>query len=57
MALVLWSAMGPERWWLAAPGVTKAVALTGLVFLGGATYFACLWLLGIRPQEFARRAA
>ena len=57
MALVLWSAMGPERWWLAAPGVTKAVALTGLVFLGGTTYFVCLWFLGIRPQEFARRAA
>jgi len=57
MALVLWSAKGPERWWLAAPGMTKAMAVTGLVLLGGATYFACLWLLGIRPREFARRAA
>lgn len=57
MALVLWLAMGSERWWLGAPGLAKAMAVAGLVLLGGTTYFACLWLLGIRPQEFARRAA
>lgn len=57
MSLVLWLAIGPERWWLGAPGLAKATAVTGLVLLGGATYFGCLWLLGIRPQEFARRAA
>jgi putative peptidoglycan lipid II flippase len=57
MALALWLAMGPQRWWLAAPGMTKAVAVAGLVLLGAVTYFACLWLLGIRAREFARRAA
>jgi len=57
MAIALWLAMGPERWWLDAPGPAKAAAVTGLVLLGAVTYFACLWLLGVRPQEFARRAA
>jgi putative peptidoglycan lipid II flippase len=57
MALVLWLAMGPAPWWLAASGATRAAAVTGLVLLGGAAYFASLWLLGFRPGDFSRRAA
>jgi len=57
MAVVLWLAMGPQGWWLAAPGATRAAAITGLVLLGGAAYFACLGLLGFRPGDFSRRAA
>src|SRR6266487_3555678 len=57
MALALWLAMGPAPWWLAASGATRAAAVTGLVLLGGAAYFASLWLLGFRLGDFARRAA
>ena len=57
MAAVLWLAMGPERWWLSAHGSVRAAAASGLVLLGAAAYFACLWLLGFRPGDFTRRAA
>jgi putative peptidoglycan lipid II flippase len=57
MALVLWPAMGPALWWFGASGMTKAIAVTGLVLLGGAAYFASLWLLGFRLGDFSRRAA
>jgi putative peptidoglycan lipid II flippase len=57
MGLVLWLAMGPTSWWLAASGAARAAALTGLVLLGGAAYFASLWLLGFRLGDFSRRAA
>jgi len=56
MAAVLWFAMGPEAWWLAAPGAKRALALAGIVTGGAATYFACLWLLGFRLKDFRRRA-
>ena len=57
MTLALWFAMGPAAWWLGASGWTRVAAITGLVVLGGATYFAGLWLLGFRLRDFARRAA
>ncbi|HEY6239881.1 MAG TPA: lipid II flippase MurJ, partial [Burkholderiales bacterium] len=57
MAVVLLLAMGPASWWFGASGVTKAVAVTGLVLLGGTAYFASLWLLGFRLGDFSRRAA
>jgi len=53
----LWLAMGSAAWWLAASGAARAAALAGLVLLGGAAYFASLWLLGFRPGDFSRRAA
>src|SRR6267154_3217597 len=57
MALALWLAMGPATWWLVASGTTRAAAVTGLVLLGGAAYFASLWLLGFRVADFSRHAA
>src|SRR6266436_7546095 len=39
MAVVLWLAMGPAPWWLGASGTMRAVAISGLVLLGGAAYF------------------
>ncbi len=57
MAVVLWLAMAPTPWWLAASGAARAAAVTGLVLLGGAAYFASLWLLGFRLGDFSRRAA
>ncbi len=57
MALALWLAMGSVPWWMGAGGLVRTVALAGLVVLGGAAYFASLWLLGFRPGDFSRRAA
>jgi len=57
MAAALWFAMGPERWWLAAPSWSRAAALTGLVLLGGGAYFGALWLLGFRARDFVLRSA
>src|SRR6267378_2628328 len=57
MVLALWLAMGSAAWWLAASGAARAAALAGLVLLGGAAYFASLWLLGFRLGDFSRRAA
>jgi putative peptidoglycan lipid II flippase len=56
MAVALWLAMGPERWWLAAHGAIRAAAIAGLVLLGAAVYFGALWLLGFRVRDFSRRA-
>jgi len=57
MALVLWFSMGENHWWLIARSWNKAAAMSGLVLLGGATYFLCLWLLGFRLADFSRRTA
>jgi len=57
MALALWLAMGSLAWWMGAGGLARTAALTGLVVLGGAAYFASLWLLGFRLGDFSRRAA
>jgi len=57
MALALWLAAEPAPWWLAARAATRFAALAGLVALGGAAYFACLWLLGFRLKDFSRRGA
>ena len=57
MGLALWLAMGSAAWWLAASGAARAAALAGLVLLGGAAYFASLWLFGFRLGDFSRRAA
>ena len=56
MAVALWLAMGPERWWLSAHGSIRAAAVAGLVVLGAAVYFGALWLLGFRMRDFSRRA-
>jgi len=57
MGLALWLAAEPAGWWLAAPAATRVAAIAGLVALGAAAYFGCLWLLGFRLRDFARRAA
>jgi len=55
--VALWLAMGPEAWWIGAPGRERAAALAGLVGLGMAAYFGALWVLGFRLRDFSRRAA
>jgi len=57
MGVVLWGAMGSESWWLGAAWQFRVGGLVGIVCLGAGTYFAALWSLGFRVQDFARRAA
>ncbi len=57
MVAVLKFGMGPEQWWLAASGAGRSLALAAIVAGGGATYFACLWLLGFRAKDFSRKVA
>jgi putative peptidoglycan lipid II flippase len=56
MAAVLWFGMGAQSAWLHYGFAEKIVRLTLLVSGGALTYFAVLWLLGIRPRDFMRRA-
>lgn len=56
MALVLWFGMGDEASWLDYRAAEKFWRLSALVVLGGATYFAVLWLLGFRVVDFWRRS-
>jgi putative peptidoglycan lipid II flippase len=55
MSAALWGASGPEAWWLQAHAAGRAAAIAGIIVLGAAIYFGCLWLLGIRLRHFAGR--
>ncbi|HEB95701.1 MAG TPA: murein biosynthesis integral membrane protein MurJ [Sedimenticola thiotaurini] len=52
MGAALYWAAGPLDGWLAAPTLERAVRLLLLVLLGGASYFATLFLSGIRLRHF-----
>jgi putative peptidoglycan lipid II flippase len=56
MCAALWIASGVDVQWLAMGAASRAWRLGGLTLLGGATYFAALWLLGFRLRDFSRRA-
>lgn len=55
MSLALFYAMGSSEAWLHYKLLTKLTYVSGLVLLGAVTYFACLWLMGIRIKDFMRR--
>jgi putative peptidoglycan lipid II flippase len=57
MAAALWGATGSDGWWLGAVWQHRVAGLVGIVCLGAGMYFASLWLLGIRINDFVRRAA
>ncbi len=57
MSGVLWFAMGPADWWLAAGWKLRLPALAGLVVLGMLVYLACLAALGFRVSDYSRRGA
>ncbi len=54
---VLWVGTGDQSAWLVMSSSAKLFRLTALVVAGGAVYLGTLWLAGLRPQEFMRRAA
>ena len=55
MAAAVWTAAGPDAWWLGSGAARRAAGLTGVVALGAAVYFGCLWLAGIRVRDFSAR--
>jgi putative peptidoglycan lipid II flippase len=57
MAIVLFTAMGEPAWWLGASWQRKVPAVVGLVLLGAVAYGGCLFVFGLRPRDFSRRAA
>ncbi len=57
MSACLRFAAGPDAGWLTATALTKVWRLTGVVALGGITYFAALWALGFRVRDFVQRGA
>jgi putative peptidoglycan lipid II flippase len=57
LGAVLWFGMGSEQYWLTAHGWGRIVRLAWLVVAGVVSYFAVLWALGFRLQDFAKRGA
>ncbi len=57
MGICLWFAAGTGETWLAARAMLRVGWLSAVVLLGGAAYFATLWLLGFRLRDFTLRAA
>ena len=57
MGVVLWLLSGTDASWLAAGALERMGRLALLVVAGSGAYFACLWGLGFRWRDFARRTA
>jgi putative peptidoglycan lipid II flippase len=57
MGSLLWFGMGTESSWLQKRFLDRAIHLAWLVPLGATAYFATLWTLGFRLNDFKRRAA
>ena len=56
MAAALHFAAGADVLWLSYKVLPKMLYLLGLLVLGSGVYFAALYLMGIRVQDFMRRA-
>ncbi len=57
MGITLWFASGSVESWIIGSVIHRAIRLSFLVFLGLSSYFAMLWLSGIRLSHFAKRGA
>jgi putative peptidoglycan lipid II flippase len=57
MAVALHFAAGEEAKWLQYKVMTKLLYLIYLLMLGSSIYFAALWLMGVRVQDFIRRTS
>jgi putative peptidoglycan lipid II flippase len=55
MAFVLHLAAGSDDVWMAYHLIPKLIHLSELLVIGVMTYFAVLWLLGIRVKDFIQR--
>ncbi len=56
LGFFLWFAAGEQQAWLLMNVIERVLRLCGLVVLGACVYFVTLWLLGVRVQDFRRRA-
>ena len=57
LGTTLWVAAGEATWWLGASGVDRGIRLSWVVAVGLAVYFGALWVGGVRPRHFSKRAA
>lgn len=57
LGAVLWFGMGTEAAWLSMGKIERLWRLSALVVGGMATYFAALWLVGMRLADFRRKGA
>ena len=55
MGVVLYFAMGDTSAWLKFGLMKRLIYISGLVTLGGVSYFVTLLLLGFRPSDYMRR--
>ncbi|MBC7698060.1 MAG: murein biosynthesis integral membrane protein MurJ [Bacteroidia bacterium] len=55
MGVALYFAMGDTHLWLNFGLMKRLIFISGLVLLGGVSYFATLLLLGFRPRDYMRR--
>ena len=55
MAVALYFAMGDTGAWLHYGLIKRLFYLSGLVLLGGVSYFVTLMLLGFKPRDYIRR--
>jgi putative peptidoglycan lipid II flippase len=55
MGIALHYAMGDASAWLQFSLLKRLIYISGLVLLGGVSYFAMLMLLGFRPRDYIRR--
>jgi putative peptidoglycan lipid II flippase len=56
MGAALWFAAGSGESWLTGSVWARATRLALVVVVGAASYFATLWLVGLRPAQFVKRA-
>lgn len=50
-------AYGSDAAWMQPGFAHRVIRLSGIIALGASVYFAALWLMGIRPAQFYRKAA
>ncbi len=56
LAVLLWFVVGTQGSWMTGSAWSRAARLTAIVACGALGYFAALWLTGIRPKQFVKRA-
>ncbi len=54
MGGALWYAMGSESSWFEMPTAARAAKLALVIAAGTLTYFASLWVMGLRLRDFSR---
>lgn len=57
MAIAVHFVAGADVLWFDYNLIDKILRLLGLLLIGAGTYFAMLWLMGIRVKDFMRRSA